>query len=113
MRHTWRWIALAGTLASVAHGKAGGGAMSITITSPAFAPGGEIPAKYTCEGKDLSPPILWSGLPEGTKSVALIVDDPDAPDPKAPKMTWVHEVLFDIPPSVKGIGEGERPPGRE
>ncbi len=69
------------------------------LTSAAFAPGAEIPARYTCEGQDLSPPLAWRGAPAGTKSVALIVDDPDAPDPRAPKMTWVHWMLYDLPPA--------------
>ncbi len=69
------------------------------ITSTAFAPGGEIPARHTCEDKDLSPPLAWRDAPAGTKSVALIVDDPDAPDPAAPRMTWVHWVLYDLPPA--------------
>src|SRR3954468_9431186 len=77
--------------------------MSLTITSPAFAANGEIPAVYTCEGNDLSPPLAWSGAPPGTKSFALIVDDPDAPDPKAPKMTYVHWVLYDIAASVSSL----------
>jgi len=85
------------------------------IESPAFKNGGEIPAKYTDEGKDVSPPLEWSGVPEGTRSLVLIVDDPDAPDPKAPKMTWVHWVLFNIPPTAKGLAEavksGELPEG--
>ena len=55
--------------------------MSLTITSTAFAPEGAIQALYTCEGKDISPPLAWNGAPAGTKSFALIVDDPDAPDP--------------------------------
>ena len=77
--------------------------MSLVLTSPAFAPGGEIPVLHTCEGKDVSPALEWSGLPAGAKSLALIVDDPDAPDPKAPKMTWVHWVLYDIPPTATGL----------
>ncbi len=87
--------------------------MMLTLKSPAFAPGGEIPAVYTCEGKDSSPALEWSGLPQGTKSLALIVDDPDAPDPKAPKMTWVHWVLYDIAPSTAGLAEAVKslPPG--
>jgi hypothetical protein len=84
-------------------------AMSLTLTSSAFAHQGEIPAKYTCEGKDLSPPLAWSGVPAGAKSLALIVDDPDAPDPAAPKLTWVHWVLYDIPPSATGLPEGANP----
>ena len=61
--------------------------MTLTITSPAFSHSGKIPMRYTCDGEDVSPALEWSGLPEGTKSVVLIVDDPDAPDPAAPKMT--------------------------
>ena len=79
--------------------------MSLTITSTAFAPDGAIPSVYTCEGKDISPPLAWSGAPAGTKSFALIVDDPDAPDPAAPKMTWVHWVLYDIPPAASTLPE--------
>ena len=80
--------------------------MSLTITSSAFAPSGAIPSLYTCEGKDISPPLAWSGAPAGTKSLALIVDDPDAPDPAAPKMTWVHWVLYNLPPSAARLAEG-------
>ena len=80
-------------------------AMSLAITSTAFAANGTIPALYTCEGNDISPPLAWTGLPAGTKSLALIVDDPDAPDPAAPKMTWVHWVLYDIPPTATGLAE--------
>jgi len=80
--------------------------MSLTITSPAFVHNGEIPARCTCDGKDISPALAWSGLPGGTKSLALIVDDPDAPDPAAPKMTWVHWVLYNVPPGATGLPEG-------
>ncbi len=76
------------------------------LESPAFKEGGPIPRRFTCEGKDLSVPLSWSGLPPGTKSVALIMDDPDAPDPKAPKMTWVHWVVYDLPPRDTTLGEG-------
>jgi Raf kinase inhibitor-like YbhB/YbcL family protein len=79
--------------------------MSLTISSTAFAHNAEIPSLYTCEGKDISPPLAWSGMPAGTKSLALIVDDPDAPDPAAPKMTWVHWVLYAIPPTAEGLPE--------
>jgi Raf kinase inhibitor-like YbhB/YbcL family protein len=68
------------------------------IESSAFAPGAEIPRLYTCEGEDISPPLKFSEVPTGAKSLALIVDDPDAPDPAAPRMTWVHWVLYDMPP---------------
>ena len=77
--------------------------MAFSLTSSAFGNGGEIPSVHTCEGRDTSPPLAWSGVPAGTKSLALIVDDPDAPDPKAPKTTWVHWVLYDIPPSATGL----------
>ena len=77
--------------------------MPLSLTSSAFQQGTEIPSVHTCEGKDTSPPLAWSGVPQGTKSLALIVDDPDAPDPKAPKMTWVHWVLYDIPATVDGL----------
>lgn len=79
--------------------------MTLTLTSPAFPDGGDIPAKNTCQGSDISPPLAWHGLPEGTKSLVLIVDDPDAPDPKAPKMTWVHWVVFNLPPDISSLPE--------
>jgi Raf kinase inhibitor-like YbhB/YbcL family protein len=87
----------------------GGVAMSLTINSPAFSSGGKIPRKHTCEGQDVSPPLAWSNVPQGTKSLALIVDDPDAPDPKAPKMTWVHWVLYDLPATATGLAEAIAP----
>jgi len=80
--------------------------MTLRISSPAFTDGGEIPASFTCEGRDLSPELLFEGVPEGTQSLALIVDDPDAPDPAAPKMTWVHWVLLDLPPDTSKLPEG-------
>jgi hypothetical protein len=89
--------------------------MSLTLTSPAFADRHEIPVDYTCEGADISPALQWSGVPPGTQSLALIVDDPDAPDPAAPKMTWVHWVLYNLPPNSTQLAEGitsdELPPG--
>lgn len=83
--------------------------MALEIRSTAFESGGAIPSRFTCEGRDLSPPLEWQGLPRGTKSLVLIVDDPDAPDPAAPKMTWVHWVLADLPPETKGLDEGVAP----
>lgn len=81
--------------------------MSFTLSSTVFAAGAEIPARYTCDGKnDVAPPLAWSGVPPAAKSLALIVDDPDAPDPKAPKVTWVHWVLYDLPVSAAGLPEG-------
>ena len=84
--------------------------MSLALKSPAFANGGMIPSVYTCEGADSAPLLEWSGAPAGTKSFVLIVDDPDAPDPKAPKMTYVHWVLYDIPASVARL-DAQMPPG--
>ncbi len=85
--------------------------MSLTIRSTAFEHDGAIPSLYTCEGKDVSPPLAWQGIPPGTKSFALVVDDPDAPDPAAPKTTWVHWVLCDIPPDCRGLPEGVKAAG--
>lgn len=76
------------------------------LTSTAFEPGGEIPARHTCEGENVAPALAWSGLPPGTRSLALVVDDPDAPDPAAPQRTWVHWVLYDIPPETAGLPDG-------
>jgi Raf kinase inhibitor-like YbhB/YbcL family protein len=90
-----------------AAGLAGGEApMQFALVSSAFSHQGSIPKRYTCEGGDISPPLAWSGVPEGTKSFALIVDDPDAPDPKAPRMTWVHWVLYNLPATAQGLAEG-------
>lgn len=80
--------------------------MPLTLSSTAFSHGGAIPRRYTCEGDDVSPPLSWQGAPEGTQSFALIVDDPDAPDPKAPRMVWVHWVLYNLPASARGLPEG-------
>ncbi len=80
--------------------------MGMSLSSPAFAPGGEIPALFTCEGRDLSPALDWTGVPEAAQSLVLIVDDPDAPDPKAPRTTWVHWVLYNLPPPARGLQEG-------
>lgn len=83
--------------------------MNFTLTSPAFHHQGEIPLEYTCDGPDISPELTWSHIPAGTRSLALIMDDPDAPDPAAPKMTWVHWVLYNIPPSATGLPRGVAP----
>lgn len=82
--------------------------MSLTLTSPAFEHEGNIPAEYTCDGKDISPELNWRGIPDEARSLVLIVDDPDAPDPAAPKMTWVHWVLYNLPISSIGLGKGIR-----
>jgi phosphatidylethanolamine-binding protein (PEBP) family uncharacterized protein len=83
----------------------GNAAMAMTLNSSAFQQNGHIPSKYTCEGEDVSPPLAWEGVPNGVKSLVLIIDDPDAPDPKAPKMVWVHWVVYNIPPDTKGLPE--------
>ena len=80
--------------------------MAMEISSTAFGPGAAIPSRHTCEGGDVSPPLQWRGVPAGTKSLVLIVDDPDAPDPRAPKMTWVHWVLANLPANGGGLPEG-------
>ncbi len=79
--------------------------MSLTITSSSFRHNGDIPVRYTCDGDDVSPPLSWSGVPAGARSLVLILDDPDAPDPKAPRMTWVHWVLYNIPLTATGLPE--------
>lgn len=89
--------------------------MAFALTSSAFNHNGEIPKRYTCQGDDVSVPLAWNDVPAGAKSLALIVDDPDAPDPKAPRMTWVHWVLYNISPAASALKEGikseELPPG--
>lgn len=91
--------------------------MNMKLTSTAFVHGGAIPGYHTCEGRDVSPHLAWSGIPPGAKSLVLIVDDPDAPDPAAPKMTWVHWLLYNLPPQPQsgelreGIAPGDLPAG--
>ena len=80
-------------------------AMATNLNSPAFQPNGHIPSRYTCEGEDISPPLTWEGVPNGAKSIVLIIDDPDAPDPKAPKIVWVHWVVYNMPPNTKSLPE--------
>jgi len=82
--------------------------MPLTLKSSAFPHNGAIPRRYTCQGEDVSVPLAWSGAPPATKSFVLIVDDPDAPDPKAPRMTWVHWVLYNLPPTATALQEGIR-----
>lgn len=74
------------------------------LTSPAFEEGGAIPVRHTCDGEDLSPALAWRGVPEGTASLALVVDDPDAP-----AGTWVHWVVYGIPAGAEGLPEGVAP----
>jgi Raf kinase inhibitor-like YbhB/YbcL family protein len=109
-RDAWLIALLLGTVAPPIHAQE-----RMSLTSPAFAPDGAIPARHTCDGEDHSPPLAWSGVPAPAKSLALIVDDPDAPDPNAPRMTWVHWVIYDLPPGTPALPEAvaaaELPPG--
>jgi Raf kinase inhibitor-like YbhB/YbcL family protein len=77
--------------------------MSLTLSSPDFASNSSIPSRFTCEGNDVSPALEWSDPPAGTQSFALIVDDPDAPDPAAPKVTWVHWLLYNLPAATRSL----------
>lgn len=79
--------------------------MTLSLTSSAFDNGEEIPSKYTCEGENISPPLAWAGVPEQAQSLVLIVDDPDAPDPRSPKITWVHWVVYNIPVDTTGFSQ--------
>lgn len=113
----WQRILSIGTMLLVLEciGCNGGTAMALTLSSPAFQHQGTMPSEYTCDGQDISPSLQWSEVPEAAKSLVLIVDDPDAPDPQAPKMTWVHWVLYNIPPLTrslpKGVSSKDLPPG--
>nr|PZN15276.1 MAG: YbhB/YbcL family Raf kinase inhibitor-like protein [Pseudomonadota bacterium] len=83
--------------------------MAFAIRSSAFAPGGQIPSQFTCEGQKLSPELSWSDVPQEARALALIVDDPDAPDPAAPLRVFTHWVLYNIPPDAPGLREGVTP----
>lgn len=89
--------------------------MTLTIRSSAFEHEATIPTRYSCEGDDLAPPLAWEGVPGDAETLALIVDDPDAPDPEAPKMTFVHWVLYNLPADGGGLPEActteDLPPG--
>ena len=83
--------------------------MSLILTSSAFSDGGEIPTRFTCEGEDVSPDLSWSDIPANAGSLVLIVDDPDAPDPNAPRMVWDHWLLYNLPPGSTGLPEAVTP----
>lgn len=83
--------------------------MALILRSSVFEPGGAIPRQYTCQGEDVSVPLEWDGAPPGTRSFALIVDDPDAPDPAAPRIVWTHWVLYNIPAEAKILKEAVKP----
>jgi Raf kinase inhibitor-like YbhB/YbcL family protein len=99
------WLAAGSWLLASALGALAGGSASLSITSSAFPARGEIPRRFTCDGAGASPPLSWSGVPRGVRSLALVVDDPDAPDPKAPRTTWTHWILYDIPASATHLPE--------
>lgn len=80
--------------------------MPLTLTSTSFPHGGAIPVRHTCEGDDFSPPLAWSGTPADAQSLVVLVDDPDAPDPKSPTMTWVHWILYNLPPQLHQLADG-------
>ena len=108
-------LAAGAALAVVAPRVAVGGSMPLEISSPAFQNHAPIPPLFTCQGQDIPPALVFRGVPANAKSLALIVDDPDAPDPRAPRMTWVHWVLYNIPPTTAGLPQGvaatQLPPG--
>jgi Raf kinase inhibitor-like YbhB/YbcL family protein len=110
MVRTGRILSIGAALAALVCG-AWAGEASMEISSTAFAHQGAMPSKYTCEGANVSPPLAWRGVPPGAKSLVLIMDDPDAPDPAAPRMTWVHWVLYNIPATASGLPEGVRAAG--
>jgi Raf kinase inhibitor-like YbhB/YbcL family protein len=83
--------------------------MALGLTSFAFANGGEIPSLHTCDGKDISPAIAWADVPSGARSLALIMDDPDAPDPAAPQMVWVHWILYNLPATAAALPQAVKP----
>src|SRR6202008_3868589 len=90
-------------------------AVSMKLVSPGFSDNAAMPARHTCDGGDISPALQWSAVPAGARSLALIIDDPDAPDPAAPQRTWAHWVLYNLPVSAQGLPEGvqvtQLPPG--
>lgn len=103
-----RLLLLSSLMTVCSYGLAAEGAqtMSLKLQSPDFNDHDPIAETFTCDGDDISPALTWSGIPANAKTLALIIDDPDAPDPKAPKMTWVHWVLYNIPPTASGLPQG-------
>lgn len=86
---------------------------NMKLTSPVFEHNGSIPAKYTCDGEDINPPLQVSDVPESAQSLVLVMDDPDVPESVRADRMWVHWVVYDIPPDTTDIPEGKRPPGIE
>ena len=99
-------VCLSALLSAFAH--ASEERMTLSISSTAFADHAEIPRRYTCQGSNVSPPLAWGGVPANARSLVLIVDDPDAPDPAAPQRTWVHWLLYNLPVSSDGLPEAVR-----
>ncbi len=85
--------------------------MSFTLRSPAFEHHGDVPSRHTCDGEDMSPPLAWDEVPRDTRSLVLVVDDPDAPDPRAPQRVWVHWIVYGIAPDARRLDEGASPGG--
>ncbi|HTY17485.1 MAG TPA: YbhB/YbcL family Raf kinase inhibitor-like protein [Myxococcota bacterium] len=106
MRCAWILPALLAGSAAAWAPTARGDAATLSLRSSAFEPQAGIPTRYTCDGEDVSPPLAWTDPPAGTRSFALIVDDPDAPDPQAPKTIWVHWVVYDIPAAQRELPQG-------
>lgn len=104
-RHLALLIAAGAWLAGTPLVATAGGAAPLSITSAAIPARGEIPRRFTCDGAGASPPLSWSGVPPRARSLVLVVDDPDAPDPKAPRTTWTHWILYDIPVSANHLPE--------
>lgn len=106
----WKWtLALSMALVAACSGRGTSTEMEapmFTLESPVFADGAPIPSRHTCDGVDVSPPLRWSGVPAGTRGFALIIDDPDAPDPARPQRTWVHWVLYSLPATLDHLPEG-------
>jgi Raf kinase inhibitor-like YbhB/YbcL family protein len=105
-RDPLRLMLAAACIAGASLAAAGADMSVLKLGSNAFKDGASLDTRFTCDSDNLSPPLAWTGAPLGTKSFALIVDDPDAPDPAAPQMTWVHWVLYDIPAGVHALPEG-------
>jgi Raf kinase inhibitor-like YbhB/YbcL family protein len=109
MQRRFRWRGVLALACSCGHHEAAkqpAPVAALAVTSSAFVGGAAIPTVHTCEGDDLAPPLAWTGAPAGTRTFALIVDDPDAPDPAAPRMTWVHWVVADVPVTTTSLPAG-------
>jgi hypothetical protein len=104
------WFSIFASMFLVFAAGAAAGGRTMHLTSPDFSANGGIPSVHTCQGADRAPGLAWTDVPAASKSFVLIVDDPDAPDPAAPKMTWVHWVVYNLPASTRGLAAGETLP---